>query len=251
MLLLLDAGNSRIKWAVCEDGKLGRTGAFSHKGKNLHDLAGNEWGSIPGPERIVVSNVIGRIFSDEFDEFAKKTWGITAEYIKPSRAAFGVVNAYSEPGRLGVDRWAALIAARHQFKGDVCIIDCGTALTIDLLAASGQHLGGLIVPGLSMMRTALLERAAGIDKDQAPLPGNSLAVLPSDTHEAVHVGTLYAAIAVIDRVIADVAPIVGAGIGRVITGGDAAHLCPLLRGKYQYEPDLVLKGLAIMSGSGG
>jgi len=96
-----------------------------------------------------------------------------------------------------------------------------------------------------------MERTAGINMDQATSPGNPLAVLPSDTHEAVYAGTLYASIAVIDRVVADVSPVLGAGITRVITGGDAALLSRLLKGKYHYEPDLVLKGLAIMSGPEG
>ncbi|HEY4732208.1 MAG TPA: type III pantothenate kinase [Gammaproteobacteria bacterium] len=251
MLLLLDVGNSRIKWAVHQDGKLGQTGAFSHKGKGLRGLASDAWNDIQKPDRVIVSNVIGRNFSGEFDEFVNTLWGVQAEYVKSSGTAFGVSNAYPEPGRLGADRWTALIAARHQFNGDVCIIDCGTALTIDLLAANGQHLGGLIIPGLSMMRAMLMERTAGINMDQATSPGNPLAVLPSDTHEAVYAGTLYASIAVIDRVVADVSPVLGAGITRVITGGDAEFLSRLLKGKYHYEPDLVLKGLAIISGPEG
>ena len=250
MILLLDVGNSRIKWAALQDGKLIRTGSGPHNKYNPRALVGNDWHDLPRPHRVIVSNVAGRAFPGEFDELIKGTWQIRAEYITPAHNAFGVINAYRDPGRLGADRWAALIAARHEFTGALYVVDCGTALTLDMLAANGQHLGGLIIPGFSMMQSALLERTAGISSDPGSSHDNDGAILPNDTREAVHGGGLYAAVAVIDRVIDDVSHALGIeNITGVITGGDALLLRPLLKRKYIHEPHLVLKGLAVIAGS--
>jgi len=251
MVLLLDIGNSRIKWGIPEAGRLHSFGVKPHGIGNLHALVNDEWRGILKPDRVVVSNVLGKEFANELDEVVRATWQINAEYVTPAYSAFGVINAYHEPGRLGVDRWAALIAARHAFKGNLCVIDSGTALTIDLLAADGQHLGGVIIPGFSMMRAALLEGAAGIGKDADAIPQKSGVILPCDTLEAVYAGSLYASIAAIDRVVDDVSHALGAGISGIITGGDAPFLQPLLKGQYMHEPNLVLKGLAIIAGHAG
>lgn len=250
MILLLDVGNSRIKWGIIQDGGLVRTGAVPREGADLGSLVSNEWHDIPQPDRIIVSNVVGKAFSSEFDELVKTAWKTKAVYVMPERNAFGVINAYHEPDRLGVDRWAALIAAHHEFMGALYVVDCGTALTLDLLADNGQHLGGLIIPGYSMMQSALEERTAGIGGYEGPPPDNGRTVLPNDTPGAVDGGGLYASIAVIDRVIEDVAFAWGdEKITGIITGGDASLIQPLLKRKYAYEPHLVLKGLAVIAGS--
>ena len=252
MILLLDVGNNRIKWGVLQDGKLAQTGARTHNPGDLQTLVSKEWGEIPRPSRVMVSNVMGEEFAKEFDKLLKTTWGINAEYVVSARSVFGVTNAYHEPAQLGVDRWAALIAARHDYTGSLCIIDCGTALTLDLLAADGQHLGGLIIPGFSMMQSALQERTAGIKISSEPdsTPDDTKTVLPVNTRDAVYAGVLYASIAVIDRVIDDLSQSLGIEITGIITGGDAPLISPLLKKKYVHEPNLVLKGLAIIAGQG-
>jgi len=252
VILLLDAGNSRIKWATLANGRLARGGAIAYDKDNLQSLVENTWGDIPVPDRILVANVLGEDFIGEFDRQVKMKWDITVEYARSSQTEFGVINAYPDPDRLGVDRWATLIAARHEYSGALCVVDCGTALTLDFLAADGQHQGGLIIPGFSMMQTALLEGTAGIGAKITPTCDHGSSILPDDTAGAVHGGALYACIALIDRVADDMSLIMDDDeITSIITGGDAAVLIPLLRKSYIHEPDLVLKGLAVMAGSGG
>src|SRR5699024_7332781 len=163
-------------------------------------------------------------------------------------SGYGIRNAYSKPETLGIDRWLALIAVRQRYRnanrdGVICIIDCGTAITVDVLAANGQHLGGLIVPGLAMMPKLLADNTAGIDKtDNKSQWEHSL--LASTTDTAVSAGAFYAAVAFIDRVSGDVAVETNGEVKRIITGGDAPRILPLLKDKYEHLPDLVLWGLA-------
>lgn len=249
MILLLDVGNSRVKWGTLEDGALTHRGVTAHVKDNLRSLVGNDLGEIPRPKRIVVANVAGKKFSDGFDQATEAAWGINAEYVVAARSAFGVTNAYHEPERLGADRWVAMIAARHAHKGALCVVDCGTALTLDVLAADGRHLGGLIIPGLAMMHSSLLEQTTGIGINMESLPGDTSAILPADTHDAVHTGALYASIAVIDRVMEDMMDVLGMEITGVISGGAAPQMLPLLKKKFIHEPDLVLKGLVVIAGT--
>jgi type III pantothenate kinase len=120
---------------------------------------------------------------------------------------------------------------------------------MDALDAKGQHLGGLIIPGLNMMRSALIQNTGGIHEQKLNQGEGKVSVLARDTLGAVSGGALYALIAVIDRVTADLAADLQAPLARIICGGDAERLLPLLAESYRYEPNLVLQGLAILAES--
>ncbi len=247
-MLLVDAGNTRVKWASVEHDALdfSDTGCAARPEEGFQSFADEAWGTLPRPDRVVIANVAGQSFGDKLAAWVKKTWELRAEFVVPQRAAFGIRNAYAEPGKLGVDRWAAMVAAYHHVKGAACVIDCGTAITIDILTKSGEHQGGLIVPGLTMMRHSLVDNTKGI-LCEAPRASGKPTILARDTQGGVQGGTLYAAVAVIDRVVADVASEIRGEMTCVITGGDAPALLVLLAGAYRHEPDLVLQGLAIIA----
>src|SRR3569832_603245 len=128
-----------------------------------------------------------------------------------------------------------------------CIVDAGTAITLDDLSTDGHHLGGLIMPGIELMRRSLLERSEGIRAATASPERGDITLLARDTQSGVDGGTLYAAVAAIDRVMQDVGTELGETLTRVITGGDAERLLTLLHGQYHHVPDLVLHGLAIIA----
>lgn len=247
MKLVVDAGNSRIRWAEAGSGDLRAHGGETHDGgARLPELLDRAWSPLPRPEAVVVANVAGADFGRRLAGWTADRWGLEPEFVVPGHNAFGVVNAYRTPERLGADRWAALIAARRRFPGAACIVDCGTALTVDVLAASGEHLGGIIVPGVRLMRRALVDGTQGIPDE----PDGEVSLLARDTRDAVTGGTLYAAVALIDRVVADVADELGPELVPVITGGDAPRVLPLLRNRFRHLPDLVLEGLAVIGGEG-
>ncbi len=249
MILLIDLGNSCIKWAQSEGAIFQAQGSVAYKDTPIADVFAATWGTLTPPDRVLVANVAGKAMAAALCAWATAAWGLEVEFLIPRRKACGVTNAYVEPPRLGADRWAALIGAHALVSGNVCVIDCGSAVTLDALDAKGQHLGGLIIPGLTMMHNALIQNTSGIN-EQSVTKGNSKAsVLARDTQGAVTGGALYTLIAVIDRVTADLAADMQAPLTRVICGGDADRLLDLLAENYRYEPDLVLHGLAIIAGS--
>lgn len=248
MILLVDVGNTRIKWAGLEAAAL-KSGApvLRRDGAQDVDSLSALWAALPLPQRLLIASVAGPDFGARIGAWSRKFWGLEPEFVTAQGQGFGITNAYTEPQLLGVDRWLALIAARRLVAGPVCIVDCGTALTVDVMAQDGTHLGGLIMPGLGLMRRALLENTAGIEAAIGGVSREEISLLARDTRSGVMGGTLYTTIAVIDRIVQDVTKTIGAGLTCVLTGGDADAVRPLLPAAFRYEPELVLKGLAIVA----
>lgn len=244
MILLLDAGNSRLKWALLRNGQFEHGGALEHTQTPLKELATAAWSELDKPEGIWVANVAGETLRRSLNAWVRRRWKLAPVYVTASAEQCGIRNAYAQPQCLGVDRWLALLAARERYTGPLCIVDCGTALTFDLLAADNRHLGGLIVPGLQLMRDALAERSEAIRTGIEQAKAEQVAFLGSNTGTAVTGGTLYAVVATIDRILGDLKAEVGRNLHCILTGGDATRLLPLLACKAQHEPDLVLYGLA-------
>ncbi len=250
MILLVDAGNTRIKWASLEMGVLQPGAAILRRcaSEDIDALIATR-GGMPTPGRLLVASVAGAELCALLTARSRQLWGIEPEFISSQPEGFGVTNAYLEPQRLGVDRWLALIAARRAVAGPVCVVDCGTALTIDVMAEDGQHLGGLIIPGLGLMRHALLVNTADIKAALETASPQSVALLAKDTHGGVMGGTMYAVIATIDRVVRDLGEEIGGRLTCLLTGGDGGVILPLLSTDtvFHHEPDLVLQGLAIVA----
>lgn len=244
MILLLDAGNSRLKWAMLRNGHFEHGGSLEQSSEAIKEFASAAWGHLDAPEAVLVANVAGEPLRRALNSWIKRRWKLTPEYVVASAEQFGIRNAYSEPERLGVDRWLALLAARELFTGALCVVDCGTALTVDVLAQDDRHLGGLISPGMQLMRDALTARAEGIRGQIDQATHAQVTLLGTDTGSAVAGGTLYAEVAFIDRIFADLRAELGPKLRCVITGGDAQRLQPLLACDTHYEADLVLLGLA-------
>ena len=156
-------------------------------------------------------------------------------FVRSEASRNGLRNAYAEPQRLGVDRWLAMLALWTELRGACCIVSAGTALTVDLVDSSGQHLGGYIAPGLVTQQQAVLGATRFEHRDtRAPYrnePGN-------DTESCVREAALAAALGLIEHSTRDFDGL------RVLVGGDADILRPHLNADWQTRPDLVLRGLA-------
>src|SRR5690606_15525354 len=133
-IYLVDAGNTRVKWALADGKALVRTGAIATG--NVAHLA-EEWGAGPGARRLVASNVAGAGVEAHLEHLCAKA-GMVLDVIRSKEEQLGVVNGYREPAQLGSDRWAALIAAHHAGPAHQLVVNVGTALTIDALAAGGR-----------------------------------------------------------------------------------------------------------------
>lgn len=242
MNLLLDIGNSRLKWAWSDGGEL------IHHGVVVRDAAMFEtldsaWRQMSKPQRVVASNVADDEFGKRLSHWILDRWQLPASYVAVEQGWRGLEIAYSKPQLFGVDRWLALIAARHLYSGAVCVIDCGTAVTIDVLASDGKHLGGVIVPGIALMQTTLLQRSVGVNRGIDAAGVIKQYLLGRDTRSGIERGALYAVAGVITHTLARVKIEVSGPISSIITGGDAEVVLAELDGEYHHSPHLVLNGL--------
>jgi len=243
MTWLVDIGNSSIKWAEYKPNKLGESQAFLRTESGVGEDLDTIWGNADSPEHLLCCCVAGEEFEQLFSQWCQQVWGLQPEFVRSPEQGCGVTNAYLKPERLGSDRWAAMVAAHHLSAGASCVIDCGTAITIDVLQADGLHLGGLILPGLKLMADSLNTRTH-VDIDESE--GGNTTLFARNTADAIHGGALYAQVATLDRVYSDVEQSLNTPVNRVITGGDASRIISLLSGEHQFIPDLVLQGLAII-----
>jgi type III pantothenate kinase len=234
MIVCIDSGNSRIKWGVHHDGAWLAQGALAHA-----DVA--QLVALPAqfqPTQVMLANVAGDAVEARIRQ-ALADWQPRFRRIQSGEMAGGVRNGYENPGRLGVDRWCALIGA-HALHPQACVVVmAGTATTIDSLTADGHFIGGLILPGVDLMCRSLARDTAAL-----PLAQGQHQAYPRNTDDAIISGCLEAQAGAIERAVARLtATVKDETTGCLISGGAAALLTPLLTVPYQPVDNLVLEGL--------
>jgi type III pantothenate kinase len=281
-LLLVDIGNSRVKWGIASNApdfgstqsaiagvsdrlsgqqsepvldrvdshlsavdfcqiKIGEP--FPTQTISSDKILSSMWGEIPSPLQVMVSNVAGLDIANQLKAWVQQRWGLVPQFACSMVKGYGVNNAYRYPEKLGVDRWVALIAAHHACPGPVCVVDCGTAITVDALDAEGNHLGGVIAPGLMVMRQSL----AGGTHALPNAEDNFHHTLAIETKAAIASGTLQAVAGLIERCIREITSRLGSKPRLWVTGGDAPAIAPLLEIPFELKPELVLEGLLVIA----
>ncbi len=244
--LIIDLGNSRLKWMVYDNARPGTPSAAILCESPFVELLNHRLGKLPRPHQVVICSVADKKNNTLISQWCTKNWGLTPLFLRSKPSACGVSNAYQDPGQLGVDRWVALIAAHSLWPNEtLCIADCGTAVTIDGLEGSGQHLGGLILPGLTLMQHALQEGTTGIQCKETPLP--DLSPFGNSTESGISLGTLRAITSTLERCVTELGNTAKTEVRCVITGGDAPRLLPHLERKWWHHPTLVLEGARILA----
>ena len=248
-LLLVDVGNTRIKWARLEGERLGAPRAAAHSGWQAADYARRLLGTANRPERMLIASVAGRRVNRRLAAAARRA-GVAARFIAVPHRAGGVTVGYLEPWRLGVDRFVAAVGA-HQLlrRSATCVVGVGTAMTIDLIDASGRHRGGVIVPAPALMVETLLKKTHGIGRRARGGAEGGGGLFGRSTRAAIVRGSRHAAAATIDRAVEEARALLGRKPLVVLTGGGAGAVRPLLRSRCVAVPDLVLRGLAVLSRS--
>ncbi|MDD3763898.1 MAG: type III pantothenate kinase [Nevskiales bacterium] len=240
MKLLLDIGNTRLKWGLADGARLTRSGATEHHGDPAAALT--QLG-IDGPDAVWVAHVTGPDHELALSTALQQRFGTAPRYARTSAHWMGLHNAYTEPHRLGVDRWLAMAALWAESPSAFCVVDAGTALTVDCVDGSGTHLGGVIAAGLETQQRAVLGRTRFPVRSWKNEYGQGLG---RDTEACVRQGAMLACLGAIDRA----ARVAGVQARRVITGGDASTLRSHLEGSWELRPDLVLEGLLHLAGTG-
>ncbi|ENO81447.1 type III pantothenate kinase [Thauera mechernichensis] len=240
MILLIDAGNTRVKWrltAADAPRQAIEEGALAHDA--IGSLASLR-ARYPALSRAVGCNVAGAAIAAHLDQTLA---GIGIEWLRPGANCCGVRNHYEQPARLGADRWAALIGARQLHRQACLVVTAGTATTIDLLSADGEFLGGLILPGVDLMQHALAHGTA-----QLPLAEGRFTLQPRRTVDAIHSGCLLAQAGAVERMFRQIASQPQAKC--LLGGGAADSFAGLLDIPLRRVDNLVLIGLGAIAAAG-
>lgn len=238
MILECDIGNTRCKWRVLGEGAEETRGAF--------DCVDGFGGlpSLDGIRRVKVSSVAGSAVNEELTR-TLASMKLEIEFARTSPLKAGVENAYANASKLGVDRWVAMIAGYNRCRGSVLVLDAGSALTVDLVAANGKHLGGYITPGIQLMKSSLLAETDGVQFDLHH--HSSGTAFGADTANAVHAGVVAAQVGAIIVAIEEAGRQVSTDFAILLTGGDAnvvyTNLPASISARVTLVPELVLDGL--------
>lgn len=240
MNLLVDLGNSRLKWAQHGNGLWRMEAVLLGDQEPIASILSRIWRQTAVPLKVVVCSVSAPQRLQELDKWVRERWSVTPHVVRSRADQLGVKNSYRDPGQLGADRWAALLAARGRTSAAACVVDCGTAVTVDALSANGEFLGGMIFPGLHLLRRSLMQGTHGVNVSE----GNAMDCLARSTADGVAAGTLFGLAGAVDRLIAEYRQTLGEAMQVFLTGGDAPSLASRLQTATTPVPDLVLKGLA-------
>lgn len=239
MNLLIDFGNTRLKWATLDDGELQPGGVFAHQQQTLAAAASKDWLALPDrPRSVLVASVVNDECEAELTALCRSVFRLDPVWLKSPPAALGVRNGYPEPHQLGIDRFLAMLAVHVQSPRAQIVVSCGTALTLDALGADGQHHGGLIVASPDLMRSALRSAAARL-----AIPSGKPVEMATSTSDAILSGALLAAVALIERFCRQTAAKLGDAPAIVLSGGGSEELSAWLP-ESEWHADLVLQGMA-------
>ena len=252
MLLVIDAGNTRIKWAI--PSPTAQPGVVT-LWLAMDSLAHAELDSLPAAlaafpvTRILISNVAGRAIQARLtDVLAQAFPALTPHWFAAQAALAGVRNCYDHPTQLGCDRFASALAARALYpRQNVVIATCGTATTIDALTAEADFLGGMILPGLKLMAESLAHNTAQLPQIEESL--NVAQLFASNTAAAIVSGCIHAQVGALSLARQALIARSAGPVVCLISGGAAGYLLPHLGFECEHSANLVLTGLLVVAQS--
>ncbi len=242
--LAIDVGNTRLKWAQYASPQPGAT-LLKHGAvflETIDSLADDEWHSMPAPGSVLGCVVAGEGVKRRVEE-QLEIWDVNPRWVVSGAQACGVTNSYDHPNRLGVDRWVALIGARHRVLAQgparpALVVMVGTAVTVDALDATGRFLGGLILPGFGLMLRALEMGTAGLKA-----PTGEAVEFPTNTSDALMSGGADAIAGAVERMHRKLLARTGAQPALIMTGGAAVKLAPITDLPFETVDTLIFEGL--------
>lgn len=233
--LLLDAGNTRLKWAVVENDVWLEQGHLAYA--DLSRLTQ----VVRAGDACFIASVVKQDLAEQIRELLGASGGIP-RWLETEAQFQDVQNSYANPRQLGVDRWMGLIAARKRRRDPTLVVSIGTAMTVDALSAEGVFLGGLIVPGFELMQASLRQGTAGIAEGMG-----TWQAFPRCTADAVQSGLVAALCGAIQQQYARLSEMTGVKAHCLMTGGGVPMLLPHLSLTAEQAPALVLEGIELVS----
>jgi type III pantothenate kinase len=234
LFLLVDSGNTNIKWALHDGTSWLQKGAVAQEG--ITSLA-QEWQKLREPSCILVSDVAGAEAKAELSLLFSR-WNVEPRWASAVAYQCGVRNYYANPAQLGSDRWAALIAAWQMERQGCLVVDAGTAMTVDALSDTGEFLGGIITPGFDLMRKTLVGNTAVSNEDEG-----EFCDYPDSTPDAIYSGATHAMAGAVERMTTLLANTLGHAPVCILSGGGAQRLQSQLSVTVKMIDNPVLEGL--------
>lgn len=250
--LLIDIGNSRIKWTLASRNELVRDVQSSEHAQ--FPQAMSAWaGQICAPDRVRLVSVIEHSVISQVSDWVAEHWGVPVQRVRTPNSGHGggVHIGYDQPEELGVDRWLAMVGARVRALLPACVIDAGSAITFDFINENAQHQGGLIMAGLLAQQAglrAITPELPAVDFRPGPsASGTNAPVFAKNTRAALYSGGVYATAAALDALVCNANNAQQMACQVVLTGGDAVEIAEAMRCESTIHPNLVLEGLAALS----
>ena len=241
-MLAIDVGNTRIKWGIWQQNVLEQKGASNYRSEQLEEDLDQCFAPLLQQDSVYACCVSSEQVQLSLHQWFQRQWGVNVHFIESQSQLMGVRNGYDDPHQMGADRWVAMIAAYTKYQKAVCVIDCGTAITLDIVSAQGQHLGGLIMPGLDMMKNALYMGTRRIK----PAIGD-LCDLGMNTADAVTSGCYQLLVNGLQGLVVKHSAAVEGDLLCVVTGGNAELLVRENQIHCCHDADLILYGLNVIA----
>jgi len=249
MLLAVDIGNTRLKWALFPGASVGAQplAAGAEFLENIGKLADGEWARLPAPQRMLGCCVAGDAIKHRVEEQMEELWPTPAHWVVASTAEAGVVNGYDHPTRLGADRWVAMIGARQRMlsagpRRPMVVVMVGTAVTVEAVDTEGRFLGGFILPGHGIMLRALESGTAGLH-----VPTGEVREFPTNTSDALTSGGTFAIAGAIERMVQHVRQRCAAEPACYMTGGAGWKMAPHMAVPFELVESLIFDGLLVIA----
>ena len=236
MILLIDIGNSRTKYILANEISTGQAKAVDNNSIKVQWLDHH----FKGIEKILIASVSADAIVNLISDWARIN-RIQFKQIESEKKAYGVISSYQQAKKLGIDRWLAMIGAARLYPNkNILIIDAGTATTIDLLAADGQHYGGWILPGIHLMFDSLVKHTSKIEPPQTLVASVAFG---DDTNTNVNNACWAATIGAINLAITQASKQLATIEVILLTGGNAKSVEKLLKYPTRIEDNLIFYGL--------
>jgi type III pantothenate kinase len=254
--LVMDIGNTRLKWglysAPVPEAEYLAGGAVVLE--EIDHLAETQWHALPAPGQMLGCAVAGDAVKRRVEE-QLEIWKLRPHWVSSKPSAAGVINGYEHPNRLGADRWAAMVGARHRELAHaaragagprpIVVVMVGTAVTVDALDAQGNFLGGLILPGFGLMLRALEIGTAGLK-----VPTGDVREFPRNTSDALMSGGADAIAGAVERMVQRLAARFGVQPALLMSGGAAPKLAPSMGVAHELVEHLIFEGLLQLAADG-
>ena len=247
--LAIDIGNTRLKWALYDGAHPGAR--LQAQGaeflEHIETLADRAWADLPAPATMLGCVVAGDTVRRRAQEQLEERFDCAPRWVVASDAEAGLVNGYDHPGRLGADRWVAMIGARHRMLAQgpahpMVVVAIGTAVTVDAVDVEGRFLGGIILPGHGIMLRALESGTAGLH-----VPTGEVCEFPTNTSDGLTSGGTYAIAGAIERMVQHLRQRCGVAPVCYMTGGAGWKMAPAMSIEFELIDSLIMDGLLVLA----